>query len=600
MRRILVTIIALIGLAAMGFSQIKDSSDWLVGRSEHSLLHRLRSNLGFDDTPVTDGDAVAVVTIEGVKAVVLVVGPVKGDAKKYAQAIEDWRTESKLPGVVEYSQEDDCASARYELSTGGFGKMSASLDLPLRSLYERLKPLESKTSMALMVPGYTSIDLTEKETYIAPAGNRYWEFTKSLGPERVHTAIKIPGWVPPAVVAWLTLPLVGFGLCFGLGFTYARRQDIPIEKRRRFYSMLVSKGIFVVLGIHAVLVIVTIPTRALDPVSQLWVGQRFSQFAILVVPLFAIVPIALLPLLNKMETKLLGPTEAEKADREDFSEYQRPPMNTDAAKSDLKKNLWSSGIVLVALAIFLFIPAHKGSLLSNLQSVIVPIYLILTLLVRVIVRTIKSKKGGVDPIVAAQEAGFEQYRPRVEARLAAVATKLGEPVPTVSVMPLLQGPYGACISNHRLMVTPALADRFTDGELDFILAHELAHKNKGHLKTRLFIFLIPAVLIFIVMFRLALGMSSSVWLARGFVFSPMLLILVFYVFGRPLLMKYFRKNEYQADEVAVRATGDREAAISALAKIARQNGLAGYDEDEFLRTHPLIANRIERIRTLAL
>ncbi|MBS1726801.1 MAG: M48 family metalloprotease [Armatimonadetes bacterium] len=143
-------------------------------------------------------------------------------------------------------------------------------------------------------------------------------------------------------------------------------------------------------------------------------------------------------------------------------------------------------------------------------------------------------------------------------------------------------------------------DGDSDDELDFILAHELAHKKAKHVPKRLFMAFAIAFIPMLFFVALMSGKSFGVNISPTFYLSPFLIIFVAMVAGRPLISSSYQKNEFKVDEAAVRLLRNKDAAISALTKVARQNGLPGFNDVDFMQSHPALAKRIERIRALAI
>lgn len=577
-------------------AQIKESKDWLVGTKEHNLLTRLSESFDFPNTEMPTGQGVATITVEGPNLTILIVGPQKGDSKAYASALNQWREQNHLPGEVTYSQEDDCAAAKLRVEEGGFGKMGANLSFDLGGFTRSFEHIETKTSIALVAPNWTNLNVAAKPDYIARNGNRIWNISKSGVSGTITSTLKVPTWIIPAFIAWLTLPVVGFIVCFGIGIAVAKDQRRPIAQRRKIYAMFVGKGTFIVLGIHALLVIATLPTRALDPVSQLWFGLRFTQIGIFVVPLFGIVPFLLLSPINKLETKLLGPTAQEKAEREDFSEYAVPQLSsvTEPPKSFLA-TYWRLGLMIVCLGIAV-IPLSKDNAFRPFQGMFIPLFI----LVNFLRPTSQLKRLKQTTQAYADLPQNAPFRDRVETRGRMIAQRVGVALPPVVIGTLLQGPYGAAVSQQKLTVTPALADRFVDDELDFVVAHELAHLKENHV-TKQKVMIFAPMLIFMALFMvLVAGKSMSISMSPAFTFSPFLVVLVLAYPFKLWVSNTSKKFEYVADEMAVRITRDKDSAISALTKITRQDALPGFDEIDFLASHPTIAKRIERIRAIVL
>lgn len=97
-------------------------------------------------------------------------------------------------------------------------------------------------------------------------------------------------------------------LSFGTGIFIAKRTAIPIAQRRKLYGKAVLGGTYSLLAIHGILVAATLPTRVFEPLTQLWFGMRFAQFALPILPVFMLVPILMLPIMKPVEKRLFGPS----------------------------------------------------------------------------------------------------------------------------------------------------------------------------------------------------------------------------------------------------------------------------------------------------
>jgi Zn-dependent protease with chaperone function len=139
---------------------------------------------------------------------------------------------------------------------------------------------------------------------------------------------------------------------------------------------------------------------------------------------------------------------------------------------------------------------------------------------------------------------------------------------------------------HNIYLTDYLLRNLSKREIDAVVGHEVSHLQLKHLRQRWIVMFIGFV---------AMGIVG-VWLEpriperfpTGPVFYACLLLVIFFI---------TRRNEFSADAGAVKLTGDAEAMITALAKLARLNTMPmnwGKVEGKML-THPSISRRIARI-----
>jgi STE24 endopeptidase len=153
----------------------------------------------------------------------------------------------------------------------------------------------------------------------------------------------------------------------------------------------------------------------------------------------------------------------------------------------------------------------------------------------------------------------------------------------------------------RVILGDTLLEKFSDDEIETVLAHELGHYSHGHIWKGI---LINTIVTFVGLF-----ITSRLYMASLSLFGferiddlAALPLLGFWlgIFGfvtTPLMNMISRKHEYQADHYAVRKSGNPSAFIGALNKLADTN-LADSTPNpivEFLfYSHPSIEKRIKR------
>lgn len=196
-------------------------------------------------------------------------------------------------------------------------------------------------------------------------------------------------------------------------------------------------------------------------------------------------------------------------------------------------------------------------------------------------------------------------RPELKARLIALAEKCGARVVDVFEIDLSAKSKAANAAlagwgrTRRILLGDTLLDRYTDDEIEGVLAHELAHHHFAHLWKNL---VVQTGVIFLGFF---LADALLRWGARAFGFEGIadlaafpLLALSFTLLAlvlMPLVNGLSRHFERQSDRFAAKVTGRPEALARALCKLAEQN-LADPDPHpvvEFLfHSHPAIGKRI--------
>lgn len=158
----------------------------------------------------------------------------------------------------------------------------------------------------------------------------------------------------------------------------------------------------------------------------------------------------------------------------------------------------------------------------------------------------------------------------------------------------------------RIILGDTLLDNFSDDEIETVIAHELGHYKKKHIiKNIIFGTVTSFLTLFIIayLYKISLGwfnFSSITQIAA----LPLLAIwsMLIGIIQTPLGNILSRKYEYQADDYAVKETGNADVFISTLEKLNEQN-LGDKEPHPFVEwffySHPSIKNRISAISSSA-
>ncbi|MEJ6784101.1 zinc metalloprotease HtpX [Aminobacter sp. Piv2-1] len=162
-----------------------------------------------------------------------------------------------------------------------------------------------------------------------------------------------------------------------------------------------------------------------------------------------------------------------------------------------------------------------------------------------------------------------------------------------------------------IAVTDALARNLTPRELAGVLAHEVSHIAHEDVKVMAFADMVSRF----TSFMSTVGLISLFFNLAGFAGGfrtqvPWLAVLVLLAaptIGGLLQMALSRTREFDADLGAVTLTGDPDGLASALTKLERAQGRVWENillpsgripDPSILRTHPLTADRVARLRAL--
>lgn len=161
--------------------------------------------------------------------------------------------------------------------------------------------------------------------------------------------------------------------------------------------------------------------------------------------------------------------------------------------------------------------------------------------------------------------------------------------------------------NKRIVFYDTLLETLSEAEVEAVLAHELGHFKRHHIKKSLLLstsltlagFALLAWLMASDWFYSALGVDTAS--THNALLLFMLVLPVFTYFISPLFSALSRKHEFEADEFA-NSNSDYQALISALVNLYRDNASTLTPDplhSMFYDSHPPASIRINHLRTVA-
>lgn len=161
--------------------------------------------------------------------------------------------------------------------------------------------------------------------------------------------------------------------------------------------------------------------------------------------------------------------------------------------------------------------------------------------------------------------------------------------------------------NKRIVFYDTLLESLSEDEVEAVLAHELGHFKRNHLKKSLLLTSIFSLLGFALLawlmrsdwFYAALGVEVASTHAALILF--VMVMPVFTYFISPLFSALSRKHEFEADEFA-HSNSNYKALISALVNLYRDNASTLTPDplhSMFYDSHPPATIRINRLETIA-
>lgn len=492
---------------------------------------------------------------------------------------------------VTWSHGDAFSAAHVSLSSGHFGAREAVSVFPAGRIVDGLRRAGYAPHVLLSVPRHVVQDPRLGALPQERMRASWWYDASRLNAdEKITVRARLPAASLAATLAFfLFVPVVGaLGLTaavlFGMG------PGVPIATRRRLYPKIATWPTFAAIALHAPFVIVFLRSSHPRVVGDLWFGTSSLTGAFM--PFLMAGPLVmmlLLPLTKRAELRLFGPSE-EAAPAAAAAVPEMSPEEKAARKSVL---LWGLAPNVIGLALILAkdIIAPRP---SPLRPWVFPVAMLFTFLGSHLVRWLL--RGRLRP--------FESppvLDPALTERAQTLAARMG--VARLKSVAVDHSPAGRATANalvgpNKIIVTSRLCGALTAPEMDFVLAHEIAHLRGGHFARSLVISLLGATLLFL---PLLLALSGRRVLPANNALATLAFLLPLFGFFVVFVASFWlrRQREHEADRFALGATGDLPAAMNALATMAANSPLPHLHEVDILSTHPKLSRRFAALRQIA-
>jgi Zn-dependent protease with chaperone function len=477
---------------------------------------------------------------------VRVVAKASMSPEKVAHALAQALEGTEFAGeTIEWSQGDEFTVVRLLIERGRFGRRHAQLTVPVGRLVVGLKRAGLVPHALLRLPKHVhapALPFPKEERrfwvqYAVSNASPDFQVTTSANVTTVGIVLLLlfVAFVP--MVTTLSLVLAVLIACW---------QRLPIERRRWLYPKLVIYPTFAAILCHAPLAIFVISFSPYPrTISDVWFGTL--QPSTILGPT---VTLALLPCL--LAFWLTVPIE--------WKLFGRPEEKLLAMEK--RKDLLAKMAVDISL-----------SLVRNWR----------------------------------QQRHAWRQDDELEKQVKALALQFGITNPP-KVM-VYESPDGceyafAFVFPSAVVVSRKLLEVLTPEEIRCALAHELAHLKLRHLSRRF-----PLLFLCVALFSLSpltfavlpmrdrwLPAVDPVWLITVGIFLAPTFALFLLFFGTRWIS---RRQEFEADRMALEVTRNLDGIVSALTKLAQHSPMPYLAQVEDLSTHPALSHRIERLRQIA-
>jgi heat shock protein HtpX len=194
----------------------------------------------------------------------------------------------------------------------------------------------------------------------------------------------------------------------------------------------------------------------------------------------------------------------------------------------------------------------------------------------------------------------EEESEQVRNRAFSLAQKMGVSLGGLDIDESMTGRrYASAVvlMNNRVKVSRMALEVLSPTELDFILAHEIAHIKEKDIAKQSATLLISMLLIMSPFFLRYTRITLHPTLTSDLMLFAVPMSGMILLFGLSFWLS--KRREYKADQLALMETRDVKSAQSALVNMIRRSPLPyAHDFDE-ASTHPRISKRLEALRQIA-
>lgn len=556
-------------LGAAGFGQVSEARDWVIKSRFEQAYDRFKEGFGFPSLPPSKGYVLIGIQYAGFCEIYLI-GPDGEDEKKLAGILSEWRTRQGMPGEAYYSDEAEGSVAFCNLS---FAKRFASQVESNVGVADLAASLGPDTRIGWLIPHYA----TPEGVSDGIRGERSSIYDLSKAPPRAVTAgVVIGGWSIASVLLFAAYVPFVMAVALIVAGRVARKESIPIERRRILYPKIIMGSLIGSIATHIPFVMYFLISGNGREVSDAWFGTRPASLMLPLLLVSMVVPILILPRIQPMERRLFGrqPDDPE-------------PISTPSEKKpfDLVAFLRENWLRILGVALYIIAitlpPKMEVARVLRLAG------FVLFLSPWSFTRKINKEVDSLQPADPETQAMAD-----LMAREMGLQKKLSVRVMKDSVGSGIH----AGVFGEQIMVSPAFITDLTPDEQQFIFAHEIAHVVHKHSNTRYMVLMMLPVVVFLLApftYRVFGGVLPSWAIAAMFGFLICWMGASWFIGGR-----HARNREFLADRVALEATGNLDAAVSAFTKMKFGSAMPYAHDNDWQLSHPAMWRRIEALRKL--
>ena len=477
-------------------------------------------------------------------------------------------------------------------SCAKLGLRHADNTLPIKSMLESLEKAGLKPHTILRIPRDVGRSI-ETEPIFVRKSNYYYSHSQVASMEELTVTLDLPIRVILLLrFNYLILPILMI-LATVWTTLIARNKLVPIEQRLRLFRKL---QIFTSIGmvVFPLSILYLIRNRLLPTIFGLWIDYSSMGISLFVfIGIFAIwpmVPLFLESIAARLVQKKLG-----------LQKYVFDVLQpTQEEKTQLKRMSLLSKLPWIPFIAIFFVWNRFFSRDSALYHFdILAGIVVLFAGQAVISRLTKWRLSRLTQLVENDIDDFpSEDLQRINSRVREIASRMGVQPREVQVKHTIfnrQFMMAEVKLRGPILLSRKLAETLLPEELDFVLAHELAH-YKGKHTIKILTYLIVSGLFGLAL--LVLTMARE-WIPMS-MWKCLLAICISTWIPTAISFPWFSKRwEYQADKWALETTRNLQAAVSSLSKVMEHSLFPFMNEVEELSPHPKLSKRIKALKRIA-
>ncbi|HEY3782911.1 MAG TPA: M48 family metalloprotease [Fimbriimonadaceae bacterium] len=384
----------------------------------------------------------------------------------------------------------------------------------------------------------------------------------------------------PLLILWILFFPAMVWLLYGGAVVYGKNEAIPVEKRCRLYLLAVTFTIPLAAAAHLIFASFMASSGTLkafasafaDPYGVLWIS--FLPF-IGIAFLGRIIKVAL-----AAEGKLFAPDLPPVSLKLDGGEKR---YNQSNARLRMAATLFLAGWVIYFVPpIFQDQPVAKESVALAGTALLLGVWLF----------GFKDRKS-------LRRFGLGEPSEDLTSRAKTLADVIGTKAKPVMVK---EGLFADKMvmgraTRRAISVTLASVDQLTHDQMEFLLAHEIAHYRQNYFNKVLvasICFTVPAIAAAIYYWGTDFAREHP-----ATAFTPIFFMVLGYMLYAKVLRTWARKREFEADKIAAIATRSPLAGVECLS-ICRSTSLRPYLHDYNTAMHPPLQKRLDALRAMAI